>query len=262
MTNETEARRPGDTQLLAALEQLVQHEGVVEAGNRLGVNYRTVVNCRDSGHVSRKMRDVLEQFLREHPEQASSAEPAPDKGQERRLQELEQGQRELQAQLESLRAWVDADERWNGRGLEQGETAVNGDGANAGGGDRQRPVAYTPRRVFPELITELAEPGEEQIYGAATAVIVEWRTAWAERWSARHTLDWLRADRRRLELELRLIGKLGLTPPPADVPWTERRRERELRWRRGSLRRLRWQLPLTRLLHGLLRGLTLGLWGH
>ncbi|MDE2967328.1 MAG: hypothetical protein OXS30_07590 [Chloroflexota bacterium] len=93
-------------------------------------------------------------------------------------------------------------------------------------------------------------------------MVVEWRETWAERKAAHYTLDWLRAERRRLELEGRLIGVFGLTPPPADVPWRERRRDREVDWRRRALGRLRWQLPLTWCLHWLLKGLTLGLWGR
>lgn len=111
-------------------------------------------------------------------------------------------------------------------------------------------------------MAEVAEPGEGQVYGAAAELVVEWREAWAERRSARHTLAWLRAERRRLDLELRLVCVFGLTPPPADAPWRERRREQELDWRGRALRRLRWQLPLTWCLHGLLRLLTLGLWGR
>ena len=75
-------------------------------------------------------------------------------------------------------------------------------------------------------------------------------------------MAWLRAERRRLELELRLIGVFGLTQLPADAPWRERRREQELDWRRRVLRRLRWQLPLTWCLQGLLRLPPLGLWGR
>ncbi len=127
--------------------------------------------------------------------------------------------------------------------------------------EQQRSVA-APRRVFPELITEQAEPGEDLIYGGATELVVEWRHAWAERKAANHTLAWLQAERRRLALELRLVGEFGLTPPPADAPWRERRRDQELDWRRRAIRRLRWQLPLTWCLHWLLRALTLGLWGR
>lgn len=53
-------------------------------------------------------------------------------------------------------------------------------------------------------------------------------------------------------MELRLIGEFGLTPPPANAPWRERRRAQELDW----------QLPVTWGLHWLLRLLTLGLWGR
>lgn len=91
--------------------------------------------------------------------------------------------------------------------------------------DEQQRSVVAPRRVFPELITDEAEPGEEQVYGAAAELVVEWRGAWAARKAARHTLDWLRAERQRLDLELRLIGVFGLTRPPADAPWRERRRE-------------------------------------
>lgn len=93
-----------------------------------------------------------------------------------------------------------------------------------------------PRRVFPELITEVAELGEEQFYGAGAELVVEWREAWSARKAARYTLDWLRAERRR--------------------------RERESNWHRRALGRLRWQLPLSWGLHGLLHAITLGLWGR
>ena len=148
------------------------------------------------------------------------------------------------------------------------EWAGSDDGVDVDGVDdydegmQQRSVA-APRRVFPELITEEEEPGEEMVYGEATELVVEWRQAWAERKAARHTLGWLRAEQRRLTLELQLIGEFGLTPPPADAPWRERRRDQELDWRRRALRRLRWQLSLTWCLHWLLRTLTLGLlWGR
>ena len=96
-----------------------------------------------------------------------------------------------------------------------------------------------PRRVFPKLITKKAEPGGEQVYSAAVELVVEWHLAREGRKAARRTMAWLRAERRRLDLELRLIGVFGLTPPPADVPWRERRREQELRWQRPTLSWLR-----------------------
>ncbi len=263
---------PSDDVLLAALDLLVGREGIVEAGERLGVNYRTAAKCLEERHVSRRMRQALEKYLREQTEQEEPEDqataPAPDEkggGEEPRLQEPGEDWRravdELRGELASLRERLEVVESHVSHGPDDGGGGVDMDDVDAGHAVEQHRSMPAPRRVFPELITEDPEPGEEQVYGAAAEEVVKWRQAWADRKQARYTLNWLRAERRRLELELRLIGVFGLTPPPADVPWGERRRERELEWRRRALRRLRWQLPLTWVLHWSLRGLTLGRWG-
>ncbi len=264
---------PSDEVLLAALDRLVASKGIVEAGERLGVNYRTAAKCLEERHVSRRMRQALEKYLREQTEQEEPEDTAtapvadePGGGEAAPLQEPGKDWRravnELRVELASLRERVEAVEGRVSRGPNDGDDGVDLDDGDAGPPAEQQRSVVPPRRVFPELITEHPEPGEEQVYGAAAEEVVQWREAWAARKASRHTLAWLRAERRRLELELRLIGVFGLTPPPADVPWGERRRERELEWRRRALRRLRWQLPLTWSLHWLLRGLTLGLWGR
>ena len=121
----------------------------------------------------------------------------------------------LRAEVVDLRERLEAVEDQAAQGQGSGDINVDVDAYD--GGKRQRSVA-APRRVFPELITEEAEPGEEQVYGAGAELVVEWREVWAERKSARHTLAWLRAERRRLDLELRLIGVFGLTPPRPILP--------------------------------------------
>ncbi|MDE0101996.1 MAG: hypothetical protein OXN89_06420 [Bryobacterales bacterium] len=270
---------PSDDVLLRALDLLVKREGIVEAGERLGVNYRTAAKCLEERHVSRRMRQALEKYLREQTEQSDEREDQafegePDVpatglaggGEEARLQEPGHDWRQeveaLRAEVASLRERVEVVE---GQATQELGRRGEGDGDDVDGVDdhidQPQGVVQAPRRVFPELITEAAEPGEEQVYGAAAETVVEWREAWAVRKRVRYTLGWLRAERRRLELELRLVGVFGLTPPPADAPWGERRREREVEWRRRALRRLRWQIPLTWCLHWLLRGLTLGRWG-
>ena len=201
-----------------------------------------------SGSLSRRdyLREQGEQEEREGLEtMAPKTVDEPVGGEEARLQEPEHGLRHevelLRAKLASLRERVEAVEGQAVQGRGGGDINVDVGSVDAGDeGKRQRAVA-APRRVFPELITEEAELGEERVYGAAAELVVEWRDAWAERRSARHTLAWLRAERQRLKLELRLIGVFGLTSPPADAPWRERRREQELAWRRRALRRLRWR---------------------
>ena len=271
---------PSDDELLEALDRLVEQEGIVEAGERLEVNYRTAAKCHESRHVSRRMREALRKYVRQHGKVGEQAEqavqererttaPAADEpvgGEVPRLQEpghdLGREIEALRREVASLRERVEAVEGQAEQGRGRGNDRVDMGGVDAGDNGRRRRSVARRDRVFPEQITEEAEPGEEQVYGAAAESVVEWREAWVQRKSAPYTLHWLRAERRRLDLELRLIGVFSLTPPPADAPWRERRREQELDWRRRVLRRLRWQLPLTWGLHWLLRLLTLGLWGR
>ncbi|MYJ10464.1 MAG: hypothetical protein F4086_09120 [Gemmatimonadetes bacterium] len=122
--------------------------------------------------------------------------------------------KDLRAEVESLRERVEEVEGCVSGGPNDGDGEVAVDDVDAGQVvERHRPVVQVLRCIFPELITEQSEPGEEQVYGAATEDVIEWREAWAERRSARYTLDWLRAERKRIDLELRLIGVFGLTPP-------------------------------------------------
>lgn len=124
----------------------------------------------------------------------------PRGGEEAGLQESEQPLRReveaLRVEVESLRERVETVERrgsWR-RGVS--EDGVDVEGVDVGDeGEQHRPVVRVPQRVFPELITEHPEPGEDQVYGAAAELIVEWREAWAERRSAHYTLDGLRAER-------------------------------------------------------------------
>ena len=65
-------------------------------------------------------------------------------------------------------------------------------------------------------MTHEAEPGEEQAYGGATPVIVEWRRAKAEHWEAFTTgpaLGRAEARIRLQELEIAFIDEHELTVP-------------------------------------------------
>ncbi len=51
-----------DGLLLDLLDALVGERGRTAAARGLGVNYRTMMNCYDSRRVTRRMRQVLEEF--------------------------------------------------------------------------------------------------------------------------------------------------------------------------------------------------------
>ena len=120
-----------------------------------------------------------------------------------------------------------------------------------------KPVVQRPRRVYPDLVTAEAEPGEDLVYGdAAPAVIVKWREARDAFGAATDALDILNARERRLEVEIELIEKHELTLPPATRPcdWGDRRQE--VRRRNEML----YEVNVDRRMLRLRRFLTLGLW--
>ena len=96
--------------------------------------------------------------------------------------------------------------------------------------------------------------GDEAALGEAAELVFEWRRlrgAKARRGSA---VDRARAEERRWELELALIGEHGLALPPETESLHPSRRDDQLRWRRVTVGRVR--AARLRLLR---RVLTLGL---
>ena len=119
------------------------------------------------------------------------------------------------------------------------------------------PPVSRPRRVYPDLVTADAEPGEELVYGdAATAVIVQWREARDLVGQIKDALGRLNVRERRLKLEIELIEQHDLTLPPATRPWDWGDRRQEVRRRNELLD----EAIVDRKMLRLRRFLTLGLW--
>ena len=91
-------------------------------------------------------------------------------------------------------------------------------------------------RPYRDVVTAEPEPGEEQVYGDATPLIVEWRRVSAEYMNARDVLSRAIAEERMRELEIELIEDRKLTLPPSTYPWDGFDRRRELWTRRQALR--------------------------
>ena len=93
-------------------------------------------------------------------------------------------------------------------------------------------------RLCRDLVTLEAEPDEEQVYGGATPVMVEWRKAKAEHSEAFTTgtaLDKADAKIRLMDLEIALIEEHELTLPPASYPRDRSTRRNQVRRHRRSL---------------------------
>ena len=275
-----EPGEPQEMRLLALLRDIVETEGKMNAARMLGVNYRTLQGATESGVLTERMVAALERLLRGGGVAAARERERMD-ALVKRAGELADELREavdridaVGAEVAALRSEVVAVGEEQAEAMElverrvaaleavrQGSDADSESAAESGQpGERPR---YVPPRRHPELVTKEAEEGEEQVYGEAAPMIVEWRRAWAEMMRLAKSGPSLRSNAvnaRRLELEVALIEEHGLTLPPARYPWSPFERQDQV-WNRRQLQ------ALNRREHGRLlrrkwlrRLLTLGFW--
>ena len=269
-----------EMRLLALLRDVVETEGQAKTARMLGVGYRTLKGATESGVLTERMAVGLERLLLLGGGPTAARERERMDALERRIGGLADGLREAMDRIDAVSAEVVAageeqEERAQAmqlveRRLAALETGRQGSDAGSAsateGGQVEQPgerPRYVPPRRYPQLVTKEAEEGEEQVYGEATPVIVEWRRTYAEMMRLEKTGPPLRCNAvnaRRLELEVALVEEHGLTLPPARYPWSRFDRQEQLwnrrqlqglnRKERGRLLRRRW----------LLRVLTLGFW--
>ena len=254
-----------DGPLLDLLDALVEQRGKVAASKTLGVNYRTMMNCYDSRHVSRRMRQALEEFR--DAGEASGTEVDDDGAADevetlrQRVAELEEEARGLRGlvetqagQLEELGRWVAAPE---GKGRQPGDTDTDGV-------DGRQQDWWPPSRGhgLPDagVVTLGEQPDEEQAFGPAVPLVVEWRALRTGVEALGSRLDRARATVRRWELEVAMLEDFRLTLPPETEPLNASRREDHVRWRQEALAAARRELGKAERVRLLRRIFTLGIW--
>ena len=254
-----------DGPLLDLLDALVEQRGKVAASKALGVNYRTMMNCYDSRHVSRRMRQTLEEFR--DAGEASGTEVDDDGAADevetlrQRVAELEEEARGLRGlvetqagQLEELGRRVVAPE---GKGQQPGDTDTDGV-------DGRQQDWWPPSRGhgLPDagVVTLEEQPDEEQAFGPAVPLVVEWRALRTGVEALGIRADRARATVRRWELEVAMLEDFRLTLPPETEPLNASRREDHVRWRQEALAAARRELGKAERVRLLRRIFTLGIW--
>ena len=254
-----------DEPLLDLLDALVEQRGKVAASKALGVNYRTMMNCYDSRHVSRRMRQALEEFR--DAGEASGTEVDDDGAADevetlrQRVAELEEEARGLRGlvetqagQLEELGRRVAAPE---GKGRQPGDTDTDGV-------DGRQQDWWPPSRGhgLPNagVVTLEEQPDEEQAFGPAVPLVVEWRALRTGVKALGSRVDRARATVRRWELEVAMLEDFRLTLPPETEPLNASRREDHVRWRQEALAAARRELGKAERVRLLRRIFTLGIW--
>ena len=234
--------------LIGFLRRLNKELGNTKTAKRLGVDRKTVWRALDAGRLTPRLRDALERERRA-AEQAAERQAAGGNQLELRVDAVERRLQDVEGQLAS------------GLGGLREELAGLRDEVRAmawtrpsGTGAQDASTLRSPHRTYPQVVTVEPLPDDEQVFGEAMPLVVEWREQRALFKAHWPTVGGLEAEVRMLELELELIEERRLTLPPRQLPWEWDQRRREVRRRaqrlgtaRSNLRRARWRRTLRHL---------------
>ncbi len=256
--------------LMALLQELVREKGYKGAARVLEIDQRTVAESARTGRLSRRVRDALERALQEGIGSAAARQRERNDQQEERLVAVEGAVNEVGKEMRRRLAAIEGEigglrhaqrpesgEAVTGQ-ASVGEEAAEAEteAAEAEAGTRPTPESRS-RREFPDLVTRAPAEDDEENFGEAWPLIVEWRDLKDAHPNDGGGLDWLRTEERLLTVELTLLEGYGLTLPPARFPLRGFDRDGQTSWRRTALydtrRARRWRELLRRVL-------SLGLW--
>ena len=257
--------------LMTLLQELVREKGYKGAARVLEIDHRTVAVCSKTGQLSRRARQALERALQEGVGSAAVRQRKRNDGLEERVGRLEKGQesfgKEVCRRLSAVEGGLAAVRRDNTQGTGAGHAGAGpsprGAGeseAGASGQGRKPPSRPSMRREYPDLATLEPAPDDEEIFGEAWPLIVEWRELKDAHPNEGRGLAWLAVEERLLTVELALLEEHGMTLPPEKQPLRGFDRDGQTSWRRTALydtRRARAKGERLRLVR---RIVTLGLW--
>ena len=254
--------------LMALLRELARDKGVKEAAQALGVDHRTLVSSLESGKLTRRMRVALGKALLEGGGSPAAEQRERNDALEGRLKEVEgrvealgkdmhRGLAAVQGEVKALRG----ERTLEMRRLAQAEAGRGARGAQESVGAVGKPKGRTSlRREYPELVTLEPAEDDEQVFGDAWPLIVEWRGLKDTHPNRGSSLSWLVTEERFLSVELVLLEEHGMTLPPETYPLKGFDRNGQLNWRRTALYDTRRARAKREVLRWVRRILTLGLW--
>ena len=253
--------------LMTLLQELVREKGYKGAARVLEIDHRTVAVCSKTGQMSRRARQALERALQEGVGSAAVRQRERNDGLEERVGRLEKGSesfgKEVRKRLAAVEGGIAALRRDKAQGTGAGHAGAgpsprgaDESEARASAQHRKPPSRPRVRREYPDLVTLEPAPDDEEIFGEAWPLIVEWREMKDAHPNEGRGLAWLADEERMLVVELALLEDHGMTLPPEKQPLRGFDRDGQTSWRRTAL----YDTRRARRKRELLRRLTLGLW--
>ena len=257
--------------LMTLLQELVRDKGFKGAARVLELDQRTVAECAKTGQLSRRVRQALERALQEGVGSAAARQRERNDRLETRVEglagevkgvagEIEALGKEVRRRLSAIEGAVAALRRVEAQGTGAGHAGAGPSRSESGGSDagRKPPSTTRERREYPDLVTLEPAEDDDEVFGDAWPLIVEWRGLKDAHPNDGRGLAWLAEEERLRVVELALLEDHGMTLPPEKRPLRGFDRDGQINWRRTALfdtRRARRKAEL-------LGRLTFGLWGR
>ena len=255
--------------LMTLLQELVRDKGFKGAARVLELDQRTVAECARTGQLSRRVRQALERALQEGVGSAAARQRERNDRLENRVEALEKGReahekgydalgKELRRRMAAVEGRVEALKSSEAQGTGAGHAGAGPSPSESGAPDAGRKPSSRPgvRREYPDLVTREPEEDDEEVFGDAWPLIVEWRALKDAHPNDGKSLAWLAAEERLRTVELALLEDHGMTLPPEKRPLRGFDRDGQTNWRRTALfdtrRAIRKREFLNRLSLGLL----------
>ena len=257
--------------LMTLLQELVRDKGYKGAARVLELDQRTVAECAKTGQLSRRVRQALERALQEGVGSAAARQRERNDRLESRVEglagevkgvagEIEALGKEVRRRLSAIEGAVAALRRDSAQGTGAGDAGAGPPQSEAGASDAgRRPTSKpTVRREYPDLVTLEPVEDDEEVFGDAWPLIVEWRELKDAHPNDGKGLAWLAEEERLRVVELALLEDHGMTLPPEKRPLRGFDRDGQINWRRTALFDTRRAVRKAELLGRL----TFGLWGR
>ena len=248
--------------LMTLLQELVRDKGFKGAARVLELDQRTVAECAKTGQLSRRVRQALERALQEGVGSAAARQRERNDRLEKRVEALEKGHdslgKELRRRMAAVEGGIEALRRVEAQGTGAGHAGAGPSQAEAGASDagRKPPSTTRERREYPDLVTLEPAEDDEEVFGDAWPLIVEWRGLKDAHPNDGRGLAWLEEEERLRVVELALLEDHGMTLPPEKRPLRGFDRDGQINWRRTALFDTRRATKRRELLNRL----TFGLW--
>ena len=229
--------------LMTLLQELVRDKGHHGAARVLEIDQQTVAESTRTGQLTRRVRQALERALQEGVGSAAARQRERNDRLEERLRVLEQDHealgREARRRLAAVEGQVGGLRGYYAQGAGVGGAEQADSGQLAAGSPcsaaTNSPARSLQRREYPDLATLEPAADDEEVFGGAWPLIVQWRKLKGAHPNEGKGLAWLKDEQRLLELELALLEEHGMTLPPEQRPLRGFARSGQISWRRTAL---------------------------